>query len=213
LQLLTSKVHVIRIKCYHRLNHCNLLFLLSINLLTFLSISFFLFHLYFDYFCGSLTFVSWWIFNDVSGKFMLVIELSNKWTWITLSIYLLSVDSHVHFWQFAFGTANIFFNKLVQYFSQILFRKISIDDVIGIVFATSFFKGSLRCLFKTKPFQYILFISSQMFGDLSKVDNVGFNSVTFALNFGLHLWHTVSIFRVVNSRWDIQHMVYLSSFK
>ena len=75
---------------------------------------------------------------------MLAVQLSNKRTGVTLTDDLVALYYlHMHLWQFALGTTNVLIDELVEYFSQLFLGEVALDDVLCIVFATSFFESSL----------------------------------------------------------------------
>jgi hypothetical protein len=106
------------------------------------------FHL--DYF-GCLTLKDRGVFSNIRGKSVLAIQLTNEWAGITLSVDLIAVDSQIHFGEFALRAADIFLNEFIQPLPQIFLCKLSVDNVVGVVFAPSLFEGCLRCLLKAKP--------------------------------------------------------------
>jgi len=137
---------------------------------------------------------------------VLIIEVANKRTRVTLPHDFIASNLHVHFRQLAFGTTNVFLDKLVQHLPQIFLSKFSINDVVGIVFAASLLEGSLRGFLKAEPFQDVLLVGAEVLCDFSEVDDVGFNAVAFALDLGLEFGHLVAILGVINSGWNIQHL-------
>jgi hypothetical protein len=84
----------------------------------------------------------WWVFDDEFRERMFTIEFSHEGTGIALPVDFLSNDTHVHFRQFAFGTADVFFDEFVQHFTKILFTEVAIYDVVRVVLAACFFERS-----------------------------------------------------------------------
>lgn len=136
---------------------------------------------------------------------MLVIELTHERTGVTLAIDLVSIDCDVHLGQFAFRTADILFNELIQHLPEIFLSELSVDDVVGIVLSSSLLESSLGGLFEAKPFKDVLLIGSQMLGHIAQVHYIRLDSVALALDLQLHLGHLVTELGVNDSRWYVQH--------
>lgn len=129
---------------------------------------------------------------------MFVIKLTGKGTGVTLSCNDVVDDDHVHFWEFAFGTANVLFNEFIQNFQHFGIGKLAIDDVVSIVLAAGFLESGLRGFLEPEKLQDILWIGSEMFGNVDKVDDVGFDTVSFGFDFELHFGHTVTILGILH---------------
>ena len=111
LKFFTAEIHDIRIEDNSNFFNSFLFFRLFFLVIGLSWLwGFFNFHFY--HFAG-LTLISWWIFGDESCQSVFVVQLSNKRTGITLAIYLITVNGKVHFWEFALGTADIFFDEFI----------------------------------------------------------------------------------------------------
>jgi hypothetical protein len=75
-------------------------------------------------------------------------------------MYFLINNNHVHFWEFAFGTANIFLDVFIKAFLHLLLIKISIYNIVGIIFSSCLFENSLRSFLEAKKLENILLIGS-----------------------------------------------------
>ena len=152
-----------------------------------------------------LTLKNWRVFSDKGGQSVFAVQLAHKRTGIALTVDLLSIDSEVHLGQLALGTAHILLNKLIQHLPQVLLGKLSIDDVIGVILASSLLEGGLRGLLKAEPFEEVLLVGAQVLGHVTQIDDVGLDSVSFALDLQLHLGHLVAELGVDHCRRDVQH--------
>lgn len=136
---------------------------------------------------------------------MFIIKLPCERTRIAFTVNFLINNYHMHFRKFTFWTTNIFLNVFIKRLLHVLLVKFSIYNIICVIFSTCFFENSLRSFLKSKKFKNILFISSKMLCDLIKIDNIRFDTVSFALNFELHFGHSISIVIIFDVRWNVQH--------
>lgn len=136
---------------------------------------------------------------------MFIIKFPSERTRITFTMNFFINNYHMHFRKFTFWAAHIFLNVFIKTFLHVLLVKLSIYNIIGVIFSTCFFENSLRSFLKSKKFENILFISSKMFCDLIEIDYIGFDTVSFTLNFKLHFGHSISIVIIFYVRWNVQH--------
>jgi hypothetical protein len=136
---------------------------------------------------------------------MFIIKFPSERTRITFTMNFLINNYHMHFRKFTFWATHIFLNVFIKTFLHVLLVKLSIYNIIGVIFSTCFFENSLRSFLKSKKFENILFISSKMFCNLIEIDNISFDTVSFTLNFELHFGHSISIVIIFYVRWNVQH--------
>jgi hypothetical protein len=181
LKFLTTEIHNIWVE--NNNNFFNSFFFFRLfSLIIGLSCLWRFFNLHFDNFAG-LTLISWYVFCDKSRQSVLVVQLSHKGTRVTLAIYFIPVNSEVHFGELALGAANIFFNELIQYFSQIFLSELSVDDVVSVILSTCLFEGCLGGLFEAEPFQDILLVCSEMLCHITEIYDVCLDAITLGLDF------------------------------
>lgn len=128
---------------------------------------------------------------------MFVVELANEGTGVALAVDVIVDDLHMHLGQLALGAADVLFDELVQTLAELLFVKLAVDDVVGVVLAAGFLENGLRRLLEAKEFEDVLLVGSEVLGDISQIDDVALDAVALAFNLHLHLGHEVSIVRVV----------------
>jgi hypothetical protein len=141
------------------------------------------FFLLFLFLSGSHVLEDGRLFQNISCESVFVIELSCEGTRIALACDDVVDHDHMHFGEFAFGTANVLLDELVQTLEHFGIWELSVDDVVCIIFSTCLFEGGLGSLFKSEKLQNVLRIRSQVFSDIIQVYDVGLDSITFRLNF------------------------------
>ena len=103
---------------------------------------------------------------------------------------------------------------IVQSFEQILVGETSLNDIRSICFGCFVgfsFRSLLSCLwgfFESKIFQNIQLVRAEVFCHILQVHDVGFYTVSFALNFELHLRHSVPIVGVNHCGRNVQHCLF-----
>ena len=102
------------------------------------------------------------VFEDVGCKFVFVIEFAGEGAGVALASDDVVDYDHVHFGEFAFGTADVLFDKFVKNFKHIAISELPVDNVIGIVLTSSLLECGLRGLLKAEKLKYVLRVCSQI---------------------------------------------------